>query len=230
MYSDGHSCPGGCDAHVVFQKRLNGTINAFLPPLANRADTASHPCVAGEPCMICFDQTDASCISVTYRGNGPPDGKFDFTPAFFHEWCPKADKPAALVTECAVIERAERRYEARVNCFATPTHPSCKDVMAAAAAAQQSDEPEYKLCEKLSVRGYNRQQSDSAKHRSTNAGCGYSQNTRKCNSKDVCWQVLLPGACNAGSFVGRDGLDCCTGTVAVAGYLDPECRPYYPIN
>lgn len=228
MYSDGRSCPAGCDAHVVFQKRLNGTAHAFLPPLGNRADPARHPCVAGQPCMICFDRTDASCLSVMYRGNGPPDGKLDFTPAFFEEWCPKAEKPVPLVTECAIIERARRRYEARVNCFASPTHPACRDVMAAAVSSRQADEPEYKLCEEMGVRAYNRQQPDSAKHRSLNAGCGYSQNARKCNSNNVCWQVLLPGACSAGSFVGRDGLDCCTGSVAVAGYLDPECRPFYP--
>jgi hypothetical protein len=230
MYSDGRSCPGGCDAHVVFQKRLNATANAFLPPLGNRTDAGSHRCIIGQPCMICFDQTDASCITVMYRGNGPPDGKFDFTPAFFDEWCPKTQKPDALVTACAVIDRARRSYEARVNCFATPAHASCQGVMAAATTAQQTDEPEYKLCERLGVRAYNRQQADDARDRSTNAGCGYSQNTRKCNSNNVCWQVLLPGACSAGSLVGRDGLDCCTGTISVAGYLHPECTPYYPEN
>src|SRR4051794_9429027 len=82
MYSDGRSCPGACDAHVVFQKRLNGTRNAFLPPLANRADSGDHACVNGQSCMICFDQLDVSCITVMFRGSGPPDGKFDFTPAF----------------------------------------------------------------------------------------------------------------------------------------------------
>jgi hypothetical protein len=201
-----------------------------VPPLGNRADPASHRCISGQPCMICFGKPDADCITVMYRGNGPPDGKFDFTPAFFDEWCPKAQKPKALVTECAVIDKARRRYEARINCFATPEHASCKEVMAAAAAAQRRDEPEHLLCEKLGVKAYNKQQPDAAKHRSTRSGCGYAQNIRKCNTHGVCWQILLPGACSAGSFVGRDGLDCCTGTVSVAGYLHRECTPYYPEN
>lgn len=228
MYSDGRACPGGCDAHVVFQKRLNGTSNAFLPPLANRAEPQRHACVSGQPCMICFDDADSTCITTMYRGSGPPDGKFDFTPAFFDEWCPKSDKPQALTSECAVIERARRRYEVRVNCFATPEHDACKSLMATALAAQKADEPEYKRCEQIGVQAYNRAQTDDAKDRSTTAGCGYSLNTRKCNSRGVCWQVLLPGACGTGSLVGRDGLDCCSGTVQVAGYLHPECTPYYP--
>lgn len=229
MYSDGHACPGGCDAHVVFQRSLNGTGNAFLPPLANRRAAAAHRCVAGQPCMVCFDRSDASCITVMYRGDGPPDGKLDFTPAFFAEWCPRADKPAALTSECAVIERAERRYALRLNCFAQPDHPACRPLIAEATAAQARDAPEYAACLRLGVRAYNRQQPDAQRHRSTRAGCGYAQNIRNCNSNGVCWQVLLPGACAPGSFVGRDGLDCCTGTLSVAGYLHPECSPYYPM-
>ncbi len=31
IYSDGAGCPGGCDAHVVFQPRHDGTRNAFAP-------------------------------------------------------------------------------------------------------------------------------------------------------------------------------------------------------
>lgn len=228
MYNDGHSCPGGCDAHVVFQKSMNGTPNAFLPPLANRDAARDHACVSGQPCMICFDETDASCITVLYRGSGPPDGKFDFTPAFFDAWCPKSTKPAALESECGRIGDAERSYSSRINCFATPDADACAAVMTAAAAAQAADAPEYLLCEELGVTAYNQQQSDTSRHRSTRAGCGYSENTRKENSRGVKWQVLLPGACAAGSFVGRDGLDCCSSTLAVAAYLHPECTPYYP--
>lgn len=228
MYNDGRACPGGCDAHVVFQPSLNGTPNAFRPPIANRAAASDFPCVSGEPCMVCFEQADSSCIPVTYRGSGPPDGKFDFTPAFFDAWCPRADKPAALASECALIERAERRYADRLNCFATPDAPVCRAVMSQARLAQEADEADYALCLRLGVQAFNRQQPDEARHRSTRAGCGYAQNIRKCNSRGVCWQTLLPGACAPGSFVGRDGLDCCSGTVRAAAYLHPECTPFYP--
>lgn len=228
MYNDGRACPGGCDAHVVFPPSLNGTANAFLPPLANRGTAQDHACVNGQPCMICFDETDTSCIAVMYRGSGPPDGKFDFTPAFFNAWCPKSTMPAALVSECARIGEAERSYASRINCFATPDADACADIMTAAAAAQAEDTLEYRLCTDIGVAAYNQQQPDASRHRSTRAGCGYSENTRKENSRGVRWQVLLPGACAAGSFVGRDGLDCCSSTLAVAAYLHPECTPYYP--
>src|SRR5262245_30891670 len=93
MYSDGRSCPGDCDATVVFQARHNGTVDAFAPPIANRALADPPACIVGQTCMICFDSTDASCIEVMYRGNGPAPRRFDFTPAFFEENCSRADLP-----------------------------------------------------------------------------------------------------------------------------------------
>jgi hypothetical protein len=39
---------------------------------------------------------------------------------------------------------------------------------------------------------------------------------------------LLPAACRDGTFVGRDGLDCCSGSVLHDGPLGTECRDFYP--
>src|SRR5947209_10477168 len=80
VYDDGKSCPNGCDAHVVFHPRHNGTANAF-DPSSSRA--APRECVVGQQCRICFSASDASCMLATYRGAGPPPGRFDFTPAFY---------------------------------------------------------------------------------------------------------------------------------------------------
>ncbi len=36
----------------------------------------------------------------TYRGAGPPPGRFDFTPAFYEENCPKDGLPEAFTRQC----------------------------------------------------------------------------------------------------------------------------------
>ena len=87
IYSDGASCPGNCDAHVVFHRSHNGTKFASLPSSPRSSPLA---CKVGEACRICFDDRDSSCMDVLYRGNGPDKERFDFTPAFYEAACPKA--------------------------------------------------------------------------------------------------------------------------------------------
>ena len=87
IYSDGASCPGNCDAHVVFHRSHNGTKFASLPSSPRSSPVA---CKVGEPCRICFDDRDSSCMDVLYRGNGPDKERFDFTPAFYEAACPMA--------------------------------------------------------------------------------------------------------------------------------------------
>src|SRR5690606_8029978 len=150
-YDDGVSCPADCDSHVVFSPRHNGTRNALAPaagsdPLANRADAVRFPCTRDAPCVVCFAEPSDSCITTVYRGSGPPLGRVDATPAFMKQWCDEPMLPAAVVTECARLRGNAARLEARVNCFAEPTHPLCAAKMEAAAAVKEADAPEFAKC------------------------------------------------------------------------------------
>jgi len=207
IYGDGASCPGGCDAHVVFAPQHNGTRNAFAPPLANR--TAPQRCVNGEPCMICFDDADASCIEALYRGAGPPAQRFDFTAAFFAERCSAPDLPIALQRKCASFSATAARYLGAdgIYCVAQPEHPLCAERIAAAEAERQADRAPYEAC-RADPAAFNASQPSTATRRAHQ--CTYSHElTGGPNSRGVRWRRLMPAACPAGSYVGRDGLDCC---------------------
>ena len=229
VYADGFACPANCDAHVVFDRRHNGTRNAFRPPLANRAAPAASPCVKDQACMICFDDTDASCMEATYRGAGPHRGRFDVTPAFLTENCGRPGIPAALATTCATLDRRARAaFGARRSCIADPSLPDCRDLIAAAVEAQRRDRPDYLRCVAIGARAFNRAETDPNRQRSTSAGCGYALNIRKSNSLGQSWQVLLPGSCRDGTLVNASGLDCCTGIPMVdVSFGSGECRKYY---
>lgn len=232
-YDDGRSCPANCDAHVVFHRSHNGTANAFLPgdgrdPLGNRAHAGDHPCVAGKPCVVCFDDDVASCLVAVYRGNGPPPGRVDATPAFMRETCGKPSPPAAVATECTRLTRAAADLERRINCIANPAHPECHSRMAAAEAARAADEPELARCRRSGVEAYNAAQPDPTLHRSPHAGCEYYLNRRKTNSHGTTWMMLSPAACRSGTFVGPNGTDCCSGDVLQAAVDVAECRWFYP--
>jgi hypothetical protein len=232
-YDDGFSCPGDCDAHVVFRKQHNGTRNAFLPavgadPLANRANAAQFPCVKGKECVVCFAEAKESCIVTTYRGTGPPLGRVDATPAFMKEWCDKPALPEAIATECKRLKGNAASLAARINCIAEPSHEKCKAKMDAAAAAKTADAPEFQKCVAMGVAKYNAQQSDANLHRSLEADCPYYQNQRQTNSNGVSWQKLSPGACREGYFVGPNGTDCCSRDTMQAAVDFLECRWFYP--
>jgi len=229
IYGDGASCPGGCDAHVVFRSEYNGTRNAFAPPLANRA--APQRCVIGQPCMVCFDDTDASCIETTYRGAGPPAQRFDFTAAFFAAHCGAPNLPAALQRKCASFEATAARYlrDGGVYCVAQPEHPLCTQMIGTAQAARAADQPLYDAC-RPNESAFNARQPDASTRRAHQ--CTYSHAlTGGPNSRGVRWRRLMPAACPAGSYVGRDGLDCCerNATVSLGGY-GRECAIFVARN
>jgi hypothetical protein len=226
IYDDGRSCPGGCDAHVVLNRADNGTRFASDPASSRQQPRA---CVAGAMCRICFSAEDASCMSVRYRGGGPPRGKFDFTPTFFAQTCGRADIPQALKTYCRELDAVvvARGYNTRVNCIASPADPRCAPVISVAKAAQAADEPKRLQCVAEGEARYNARQTDPKARRAQ--GCNYSlQSLGGPNSNGVRWQVLLPGGCRTGTFVGQNGTDCCSADVRFAASVAPECSKYFP--
>lgn len=226
MYADGLACPGDCDAHVVFAAKHNGTRNAFAPPLDSRA--APKKCVRGSPCIICFDDSESSCMEALYRGNGPHADTFDFTPAFYVAECTRGDIPPQLAAKCRELDAAVRKsgYGDRVNCLATPGVAVCTAIVEKAQRQKREDAALRDACLRDGEVGFNARQSDSSKQRAL--GCNYEKiGTGGPNSHGKTWRRLLPGACRAETYVGRDGLDCCSDQVFVAAALHPECSSYY---
>lgn len=226
IYDDGHSCPGGCDAHVVMHNSVNGTIHAYSVASSR---TAPAKCVNGRECTICFSHEPDSCLVTTYRGSGPPKTKFDFTPAFFRDYCGRTNIPNQLRTYCSQMERNVKRlgYDARVNCFKNSTDTACKTIMSNALDAQSRDGMEREKCLRLGETAYNASQPDKNMHRTFN--CDYSRlSLGGPNSSGVRWKKLLPGACRPGTHVGRDGFDCCTADEKFAANIHPECSAFYP--
>src|SRR5687767_13633577 len=173
LYDDGLACPGGCDAHVVFAPQHNGTRNAFLPPLSERG--APKPCVAGSSCMICFDDSDASCMEVLYRGAGPHERTFDFTPDFYTETCDEPGIPKALQNACAEIKSAvqKHRYDQRVNCFLDPNDANCSALITQAKEEQEADRREREACLAEGQGAYNARQVDRTAQRAND--CNYER-------------------------------------------------------
>ncbi|HEX8149851.1 MAG TPA: hypothetical protein VF591_21905 [Pyrinomonadaceae bacterium] len=223
MYDDGRSCPGGCDAHVVLHTTNNGTPNAYLP----ESGAGTHKrCVPNQECKICFDADPQSCMLAMYRGDGPHPNTFDFTPAFYEQNCPRPGIPRALATQCAALRGQARALEGRLNCFRTPEHRKCADLMAQAKRRQAQDRPVYETCVQQGEAKFNEGR-PVAQQRSND--CAYEQRgTGGPNRAGKRWKKLLPGACREGTLVGRDGLDCCSGSLFHDGPLDVECRNFYP--
>jgi hypothetical protein len=223
-YDDGSACPGGCDAHVVFDDRHNGTRNAFAPG-SSRDDP--RPCRPGAACRICFAEAAASCTTVRYRGDGPAPGRFDFTPAFFRARCGAPDLPAALVRHCGELHRLEAELASRVDCFERPRHPRCRTVMEAAAARKAADEPRFAACRRAGNAAWNREHAGSPELQRS-VECAYEKQATARGADGSRWPRLLDGACGPGRYVGRDGLDCCSGDRWEAAVTWPECDAYYP--
>jgi hypothetical protein len=226
MYADGHSCPGGCDAHVVINAADNGTRQAFAPGSSREAPQR---CQTGAACTICFGDGDDTCMQALYRGAGPPAGTFDFTPAFYDANCGVSGIPGALMRQCAALDAAvrSRGYDTRINCFAHPDKSRCITPLAAAQARRAADEPKRQRCLEIGQSAFNAEQND-PKDRRSNA-CSYSaERSGGPNSRGVTWRVLLPAACPEGSFVGRDGLDCCSSSTRFAAGIHPECSVFFP--
>jgi len=221
IYDDGKSCPGNCDAHVVFHPSNNGTRNAFSPE-----SQRSHPakCTVGKQCTICFSEDDKSCMTATYRGAGPDVERFDFTPAFYEENCPKANLPPQFSSVCKSLNLA--KYANKVNCILSPEDARCLTLINEAAARKSADDVLYEECKTMGNAKFNTKYAGQPAKQRTN-DCAYEQLKSGHNSKGQKWHKLLDGACRKGNYVGRDGTDCCTGSVYAAAFLRTECERFF---
>jgi hypothetical protein len=77
-----------------------------------------------------------------------------------------------------------------------------------------------------SVKTVTTQNRTDPRERRANA-CNYSD-LRLGGSGDRRWRLLLPAACRPDTFVGRDGLDCCSENVRFAASVHPECTTFFP--
>ena len=224
IYDDGKSCPNDCDAHVVFNRIHNGTSNAF-DPASTRA--APSKCTVGQPCKICFSADASSCMLATYRGAGPDVGRFDFTPPFFEENCPKPEMPAEFARKCRAAQPAIERLRSQINCITDPTHEKCRVLMEAVARRKAADDVLYDECKRVGEVAFNRNyRNQPAMQRSND--CSYTKlRTGGPNSRGERWRRLLDGACRSGTYVGKDGLDCCSGSLYAAAFLGSECRQFF---
>jgi hypothetical protein len=223
IYDDGRSCPAGCDAHVVFHPTLNGTQTAHKP-----GSTAPdyQKCERSSNCEICFDQTLHSCMSVMYRGSGPGRDTFDLTPAFYEEWCDKEGIPQQLQDKCTELNRTAFKLVGRINCISQSGHPLCTDLINTAREAKNTDTPLYEECLRDGQSNFNRTRPDELK-RIYHCSYEFLSNGGP-NSRGMKWHKLLPGACRADTYVGRNGLDCCSGSPFVDAALGIECQHFYP--
>ena len=223
IYDDGRSCPENCDSHVVVHRSLNGTKYVRSPdsdqnnPIACKLNTA---------CEICFDDNGKECLITMYRGSGPGKKTFDLTPAFYQEWCVKEDIPTALKAKCAALKQVERKFDGRVNCIKEPGHSLCTNLINAAVSARSIDVPKYQQCLDNGQDAYNHDKPPAEKRQHN---CAYEfESNGGPNSRGLRWKKLLPGVCREGTFVGRDGLDCCSGVQLADAAFGLECISFYP--
>lgn len=223
IYDDGLSCPGNCDAHVVFHKSMNGTKHAHSPNSpAGRFDA----CEPNTICRICFDEGGQECMNVMYRGGGPPPNTFDLTSAFYQQNCSESSIPRTLRAKCNALKAAARQLDGRVNCIQNPEHRNCTQIIQSAKQRQTADRPVYEKCKRDGEADFNRNRPISQQR---SEGCAYEERgTGGPNSRGVRWRRLLPGACRDNTFVGRDGLDCCSGVPLTDGAFGRECKGFYP--
>jgi hypothetical protein len=222
IYDDGLSCPGGCDAHVVFHPSMNGTEFAHDPSTPNEP---YRKCVNGQICTVCVESGLRQCLQVVYRGGGPPPNTFDFTPRFYESACSAASGQSVLGSKCRELERAAAGLANRINCIAFPASDGCRELIATAAKAQLQDRVEYNQCRASGEAAYNRLKPIESQR---SLACAYERvGTGGPNSRGRTWKKLLPGACRDKTFVGRDGLDCCSGSTLADGPLGRECNGFY---
>ena len=165
-------------------------------------------------------------MTALYRGDGPARGRFDFTPAFFEANCSKTKLPAAFRKECESAAPALEEIKDLVNCVATPDDRRCEAVMTTAQQRQTADEVLYNQCTELGETAFNRKHREKPSLQRSNDSA-YEQLGTGRNSKGETWSKLLPGACRAGTYVGRDGTVCCNGSLYEAALLGRECRQFF---
>lgn len=224
MYDDGKSCPNECDSHVVFNPRHNGTKNAFDP---SSSRSAPRKCIVGQQCRICFSADESSCMSATYRGAGPAVRRFDFTPTFYEENCPKSNLPTTFDRQCRSAQPVIAILKDQINCITKPEDEKCKSLMAALVKRKADDDVLYEECKSLGESAFNRKYSSQPEKQRSN-DCAYEKlRTGGPNRKGERWRRLLDGACRPGTYVGKDGLDCCSGSLYAAATLGSECRSFF---
>ena len=222
-YDDGKSCPNNCDAHVVFHPSVNGTRNAFDPASSRESP---RPCVKGQECKICFSEHTDSCMLAMYRGAGPDVDRFDFTPAFYEENCPKPQLPTAFAKKCRTAAAAIAVLRTKINCIEQPTHEKCRPMMDVVVRRKAADDVLYAECKQMGEAAFNHKyQTKPSLQRSND--CEYEKLSTGQNSHGQRWRRLLDGTCTSGSYVGRNGLDCCSGSLFSTALLDSECRGFY---
>ncbi|WP_152521864.1 hypothetical protein [Pantoea sp. AS-PWVM4] len=219
IYSDGVSCPANCDAHVVFDKRMNGTEFAYKP------NTQYEPCKPNSECRICLESGGKQCLNVMYRGPGPHKNTFDFTPAFYIQACGKNPMQRVLLEMCSSMQKSASRLNTRINCIQNPSKDVCVNIMMSANKEKTKDTEKYKQCLTQGETSYNR---GVTKVDMRSEKCAYERYGTGKNSDGKTWRKLLPAACRNNTYVGRDGLDCCSGNTLTDGPLAHECAIYYP--
>jgi len=164
-------------------------------------------------------------MKAEYQGGGPHADTFDFTPNFYKENCPIASIPSQLKNQCAAFHKAAKPLVNKTNCIQNPGDTKCVAIIKTADTSQTTDLPLYDQCKKEGEAKFNR---DRPIEEQRSNDCAYEQKgTGGPNSKGNRWKRLLPGACRTGTYVGKDGLDCCTGIVVADGPLGSECRNFY---
>lgn len=166
-------------------------------------------------------------MSAMYRGAGPDVGRFDFTPACYEDNCSRSDLPAAFSKQCRSAKPTIEILKQQINCIAEPDHEKCAALMSAAARRKAADDLLYDECKRLGEDAFNRRHgTEPAMQRSND--CAYEKRpTGGPNSMGQKWRRLLDGACRSGNFVGKNGLDCCSGNLFATAMLGSECRGFF---
>lgn len=243
LYDDGFACPGGCkESHVVFDPKHNGTSRAHIP--GTKAPEFGK-CVKGQQCKICFKE-NSDCMTLKYEGDGPPFGRFDFPVIFFQQNCKGpsfAKLPESVQKQCGQLEKQKPRYADRINCIAEPEHGQCRAIMNKARQAKENDSQAFNECKSKGESAFNAVQATIETKRAHN--CAYSlkkyafkSSTKKdhschgesCERVDCkkTWSLLMPAACPQGSYVGKYGLNCCSGDLFWQIALGNDCEKYFP--
>ena len=222
-YDDGKSCPNNCDAHVVFHPSVNGTRNAFDPASSRESP---RPCVKGQECKICFSAQADSCMIAMYRGAGPDVDRFDFTPAFYEENCAKPQLPKVFAEKCRVATAAIAGLRTQISCIDQPTHERCKAMMDAVVSRKAADDVLYAECKQMGEAAFNQKYKTQPSVQRSN-DCEYEKLSTGRNSHGQRWRRLLDGTCKSGAYVGKNGLDCCSGSLFSTALLESECRGFY---
>ena len=160
------------------------------------------------------------------RGAGPDVDRFDFTPAFYEENCSKPQLPQEFSTKCRSAEAAIANLRTQINCIEQPSRAKCKAMMEVVKRRKAADDLLYAECKGMGEVAFNQKHTTQPSLQRSN-NCEYEKLSTAGNSHGQQWRRLLDGTCNAGSFVGKNGLDCCSGSLFSTALLESECRGFY---